>query len=128
ASQLQPNGKQDRNVRYTHDAAGRLVFTVDSQGAVSENRYDANDNAIASISYANTIALSGLPATANTISTDSVRALLHPDAANDQRLQQVFDANGRVRYSIDSLGYVKAYSYDTLGRLVSATTYAKALP
>ncbi|MFZ6723797.1 carbohydrate-binding protein, partial [Undibacterium sp. Ji49W] len=123
-SQLQPDAAQDRNLRYTYDSAHRLVFTIDSQGAVSETRYDANGNVIASISYAKTIDLTGLP---SVISTGSVRALLHPDASTDLRQQQVFDTNGRVRYSIDSLGFVTAYDYDALGHLVSSRQYATAV-
>lgn len=125
ASQLQPDSTQDRNVRYTRDSAGRLLFTIDSQGAVSENRYDANGNLVGTISYAHTITTTNLPAV---VSSAMVRDLLQADPANDHVQRQVYDASGRVLFSIDALGYVKGYSYDALGRLVKSTEYAKALP
>ncbi|BBB62226.1 hypothetical protein UNDKW_3953 [Undibacterium sp. KW1] len=125
ASQLQVDSTQDRNVRYTRDTAGRLLFTIDSQGAVAENRYDANGNLVGTISYAHTINAANLPAV---VSSATVRSLLQSDPLNDHVQRQVYDASGRVLFSIDALGYVKGYSYDALGRLVKSTEYAKTLP
>src|SRR5262249_6437142 len=49
---------RDRVTRYAYDPEGRLAYTVDSLGGVTENRYDAAGNVIATIAYAGTVSVS----------------------------------------------------------------------
>ena len=47
-----PKADADRTTRYGHDAAGRMVSSVDATGAVKANQYDAAGRLKVSIRYA----------------------------------------------------------------------------
>lgn len=123
AASVVADAANDRSSYQTYDAAGRLVFVVDSLGAVSEVRYDADGHITATVNYAAAITM---PLAAN-FNTASVRALLHPDASKDQLSQRAYDANGRLVFSVDALGFVRRSSYDGLGRVTASTLYAKPI-
>lgn len=122
--QLQPDSANDRTRFMAYDAANRAVFAVDAAGAVVETQYDAAGNATRSIAYANGISAEGLAANA---SVAQVRAALMVDAAHDRITRRVFDANNRLVYAVDSLGYVKKTRYDAQGRVTGTTGYAVPL-
>ena len=52
-SHLPAHLSSDHIVQYRYDGAGRLHFTVDGTGGVTEFRYDAGGNVIDRIAYAN---------------------------------------------------------------------------
>jgi YD repeat-containing protein len=106
-----------------YDAAGRVRFSIDALGAVTENVYDRAGSVIASKQYANTIALPGV------LSEDSVVSALAPrlDAKNDSVTYHVYDAAGRRRYTIDALGYVTESVYDRGGHVTAEKHYAKTI-
>ena len=123
AAAVVADAANDRIDSRTYDGAGRLVFSVDAVGAVSELRYDAAGQVIATVAYATPVAL---PLAAG-FGTASVRALLKTDAANDRLAQRAYDAAGQLVYTVDPLGYVRRNTYDALGRLTATTAYAKAV-
>ena len=107
-------GAADRVTRYTYDADGRLAYSVNALGSVSQQRYSAAGSVIEILSFA--IPYSG------PISTAALDAFYADPAhrANDQdlRTRVIRDALGRERYSIDAQGSVRELRYDGLGRVV----------
>jgi YD repeat-containing protein len=123
AAAVVADAANDRSSFQTYDAAGRLVFSIDNLGGVSEMRYDALGHVTARVNYANAIAM---PLAAG-FNTTSVRALLKADASRDQLSQRAYDTAGRLVYTVDALGFVHRNTYDGLGRVTAATVYAKAI-
>ncbi|WP_373961816.1 hypothetical protein, partial [Massilia sp. Leaf139] len=78
----------DQTTRRAYDAAGRLVYTIDALGAVSENRYDATGKVIETIQYAKAID----PLQAGLSDVATVKLRLQPGAA-DRREQYRYDLN-----------------------------------
>ncbi|WP_018749747.1 hypothetical protein, partial [Chitiniphilus shinanonensis] len=103
--------------RSVYSKDGRLRFSIDAAGYVTENKYDANGRIVQSTRYANAVSLAGSPTEAQ------VRAALVPVAA-DQQLWQVYDAGGNLRFSINDAGYVKENRYDALGQVTANIEYA----
>jgi YD repeat-containing protein len=121
---LVPDAAHDETVHAVHDAAGRVVYTIDSLGDVSQNFYDANGNTVSTLAYANPISLVGL---GSNPSLATVQALLTPSAL-DRTTQSVYDADNRVVYAIDALGFVRQNQYDALSDITSSVQYANAVP
>jgi len=48
--------------------------------------------------------------------------------AQDHVTQRVFDADNRLAYTIDALGFVQRNDYDALGQVIHTTRYAQAIP
>ncbi|MBW8891082.1 MAG: hypothetical protein JF617_02535, partial [Burkholderiales bacterium] len=115
-----------REVIYTYDADGRLVYTAQSQWANSSNkyfslterRYDAFGQLSEQVAYANTVVLSDLP---SIVGTDQIASRLVQDAANDRHSRYTYDADGRVLTATDGEGYVERYAYDAFGRKTQVT-------
>lgn len=103
--------------RYDHD--GRLRFTVDGTGSVTERRYDDNGNVVQLIGYANKLA--AVP------SNDDPGWKPDPvsDAAHDQRLRTVYDQLNRAVYTIDRVGALTVQRYDYSGNVIERIAYAQ---
>ena len=113
----------NRVSRAVYDSAGRAVFAIDALGDVTANAYDRNGNTVAVTQYATAIDPAALPAAA---SAAQVQALLQPDAAHDRTTLSAYDADDRVAYVVDALGYVTHTTYDGLGQVVGVTSYGTA--
>ncbi|WP_394539614.1 hypothetical protein PRJ39_02970 [Lysobacter enzymogenes] len=111
--------------RYVYDRADQLLLTVGADGAVERRDYDTYSGAFVGITrFARAIDLSGLdPA----VTVEQIQARLQPNASEDRTLRQVFDRDGRLRYTIDSLGYVTESVYDASGNVVRSVAYATAV-
>ena len=96
-----------------YDALGRLRFTMDGTGGLSELRYDADGNVIDRIAYANL-------ATWNASADPTVTA----DVARDRHVHSSFDAFGRVLAQADGTGAVVMNAYDADGNRTDRTSYA----
>ena len=105
--------------KVVYDSLGRAVYSIDALGYVTENRYDGLGQVIETIAYKTAIDLNILPAnpTADHINPtgDSVSSRV------------VYDSLGRIKFSIDALGYVKEKVYDGYGRVIKTKAYATAI-
>jgi len=108
----------DRLTHYVYDAAGRQRFAIDALGDVTETRYDAAGQAVATVAYAQRDALTAPP------STETMQAWVagHADAADRQTLS-FYDAAGRLAYRADAERHVSAFGYDAAGRVLSTVRY-----
>jgi large repetitive protein len=106
--------------RYVYDEANEQVYHIDASGAVVQFFYDADRRVTATRTYATAISLNGL-STAPTLADVAARVL---QASTDQRRYTVYDAAGRVHYTVDPLGYITEQRYDVAGRPSETLTYA----
>ena len=114
---LTPDLTSDRTERFEYDSVGRLSARMDAIGQVQVFTYDALGNAVQTITYAQSIA------------KDS--ASLHDAVAhsmNDRCSRRVFDAAGRERFSISSIGRVMERRYDASGNVITEIAHASILP
>ncbi len=120
-SAAQAANLSNRVSRAVYDSAGRAAYAIDALGDVTASTYDKNGNTIAVTQYASPIDPTALPAAA---SAAQVQALLHPDAVHDRTTLSAYDADNRLVYVVDALGYVTHTTYDGLGEILSVTSYA----
>ncbi|ATE73659.1 putative Ig domain-containing protein [Lysobacter capsici] len=128
-----PAGQDPVTLR-VFDGAGRARYTIDAIGAVTELLFDGAGRAVGSRAYAKPLTLpaallSKIRGGDKTAQADLVAQIASAglaDDARDVRSYQVFDSAGRVRQSIDALGFVRTYGYDGAGRIVSEKQYTKA--
>ncbi|TXI02313.1 MAG: hypothetical protein E6Q76_15660, partial [Rhizobium sp.] len=104
---------QQRLTRYAYDGAGRLRFSVDDAGAVTEQRYDGADRVVSTHAYAT-------PVTIATVTEAAVAALV-AGQANVQRTGYAYDNAGRLTGTTDALNKTESYGYDAAGRRTSVT-------
>ncbi len=113
-----------------YDRDGRLRYTMDALGDVRESIVDAAGRTVGSRTYATVISIdAGLRSKlmAGTATVSDIAAKLVIDDNRDVRSAQVFDAAGRLRFSIDALGQVQEQRYDAAGRITQTLDYANAL-
>lgn len=111
--------------RYVYDADNRLVYTIDAAGDVQQNAYDAQGQLTSTTAYANRISLTEL-ADAPTLA--DVAGRISTDPAHDSLQSRVYDADGRLHYTVDATGGVVRYTYDANGNVVDRVAYANAIP
>mgnify|MGYP001042125520 CR=1 FL=1 len=117
---------------HLYDADGQQRFvvqqnTVNGQlvGVVSEQRYDAAGRVIASTAYGTTLPLSTTQPLSAQLTTSSVTQALA--SAAKQVTSSVYDAAGRLRYTVDATNHVIETRYDADGRIVATLAYANAI-
>ena len=123
---LQPSDDRDQISVTIYDANNRPVATVDSDGDVVFNGYDANGNLTETISYANQLDQNQLDNLAQTPTLQQLQGMLDP-SASDQVDVSVYDASGRIIGSVDTSGQILVQQYDAAGRLVANISYAQKL-
>jgi YD repeat-containing protein len=101
---------------YIYDTDNRLTNTVDALGGVTRQTYDAEDRITSTRRFANTV----LTATFG----DVVSSITISTSANDRLTQNVYDNDGRERFTIDSLGGVIERSFDANGNVILERRYA----
>jgi YD repeat-containing protein len=106
----------DRMSRIVYDQAGRVVYTVDPEGYVNENRYDTAGRVTLNIRYAAvyTVADGATPASMVTLIGGSI-----PSTAVQTSFS--YDVDGRVVDSYDGAGVRTKFVYDALGRVTDKT-------
>ncbi|MCB5189117.1 hypothetical protein LG198_00010, partial [Methylobacillus arboreus] len=116
----------DRVTQYVYDKDNRLTFTVDANGYVTRNQYDAAGNVVKRTQYANL--LQGTLAANGNIeirtSGTGTGAYLIENTLQDRVEQTVYDGLNRATFTIDAEGYVTAYLYTANGGLYQTTRYA----
>ncbi|MFQ6312922.1 putative Ig domain-containing protein, partial [Lysobacter capsici] len=109
-----------------YDAAGRERYTLTQNSAstylVNERRYDGAGRVTAQYQYAVPIAL-GPVATPADVGTALNAAGAYATADRYRSTQYVFDAAGRVRFTVDDLGAVNEQRFDGAGRVVETRRY-----
>ncbi|QVN23622.1 LysM peptidoglycan-binding domain-containing protein [Burkholderia pyrrocinia] len=119
---LVPASQQDEIGRNVYDADGRLRFTVDAAGAVTELTYDASNNVIRKTAYA------GFINPAEGESQDAIRtALSRIDAqtrSGDRVTRMVYDVKHRLVATINAAGFVTRNTYNPSDQLVDTKYYA----
>ncbi|NRR31473.1 LysM peptidoglycan-binding domain-containing protein [Oxalobacteraceae bacterium] len=107
-----------------YDTAGRKVADIDPAGALTEYRYNLDNQVTRTVLYSTVVAASTLAAITGTTALSAVR----PSAnANDRGTWTVYDVAGRLSETVDALGNVTHYDYDGASRLVQAIQRATAL-
>lgn len=115
-----------RVTRYSYDAANRLRFSVDGAGGITELAYDAAGRTTMSRTYGALANIAGLPATptesevATLIAAQSLR-----DDTMDETVYTVHDRDGRVAMTVDGMGGVITFAYDSAGRAVVERRHAQ---
>ncbi len=121
------------SLRY-YDAAGRLRYTVDAAGGVSRQDYTAFNEVAGTLRYAGMLA--GADVLALRGDADEVAAgpgggtaggrlaAIIAGSGDGQLSQFVYDANGRLTYSINGQGEAKGNEYDAFGRVAASRSYA----
>ncbi|MGI4846664.1 MAG: hypothetical protein ACRYGK_00765, partial [Janthinobacterium lividum] len=116
---------QNRIERYAFDAADRQVIAIDAGNYVVETQYDGNSNVIRRIRYAAAAAASSLTPSSTLA---QFRTTISANATLDRVERYAHDADGRLVYSVDGMGYVSGNQYDGLGNLVRTTRYKAMIP
>ncbi|UZW62162.1 hypothetical protein [Lysobacter enzymogenes] len=106
--------ERHRQTEYAYDLAGRLRFTVDDLGAVSEQRYDGLGRVVETRQYGAFIA-------AQTARSETALAAAVAALGPARTTVTAYDAGGRALSVTDALGQVRRYGYDHLGQLRSYT-------
>lgn len=110
---------QQRLTRYAYDAAGRLRFTLDDAGAVTETRYDAAGRVASTRVYKTAISV--------VTSNEAVIATAVATLEDARRTSYVYDAAGRLSSTTDALNNTESYGYDAAGRRTSFTNKLGAI-
>ncbi|WP_046655866.1 putative Ig domain-containing protein [Lysobacter capsici] len=120
------NTSTDAVVRRIYDAAGRERYTLTQNSAstylVSERRYDGAGRVTVQYQYNVAIAL-GPVATSADVNAALNAAGAYASADRYRSTQYVFDAAGRVRFTIDDLGAVNEQRFDGAGRVIETRRY-----
>ncbi len=120
-----------RVTRYAYDVSGRLRFTINNGGEVSEQRYNALNQVTQTLRYGQAISVSQatetnvaaalVGQTGTRFSTNAYDASGHlistTDALNGVE-SYTYNASGQVLTRTNKLGYVWTYSYDSVGRQI----------
>ncbi|MBN3816361.1 LysM peptidoglycan-binding domain-containing protein [Paraburkholderia sp. Se-20369] len=117
ASRIAVSPGRDRTTRHVYDVNGRVRYTFDALGALTEFRYDGNGNAVFSARHGKV--LGALSPLTDAAITDRLRRLRVNDSQSASRVTRtVYDAANRAVFVIDPLGYVTQRRYDANGNLL----------
>src|SRR5262249_26553963 len=119
----------DRVTWMAYDVRGRMAFAVDSFGSVTEYTYDAAGHVIRERGYAIAVASGGTYSTTSAILSALTSAGNNTGVvrATDRLTWRVYDAVGRVTFSVDSIGAVAEYTYDAAGNVTRERRYVNAV-
>ena len=130
----------DQRSYFVYDNDGRQRYTlqanIGTSWTIAENRFDANGNIVETRRYdkflpearLNAIDTSTSPGISVAETQAELITLGYSDAdsalAKTQRTRFAYDANNRLRFTVDALGSVSESVYDPAGQLVSSVRYA----
>jgi YD repeat-containing protein len=110
----------DRITRNAYDKNGRLRFTVDGTLGLTEYGYDDAGNRVRTIRHAWSVQSS-------TCTMDDLQAEVDAHAADPRRVSRaVYDGAGRITFTIDPVGNVVVFSYDSAGRVTKQVAFVTA--
>ncbi len=126
----------NRRTRYFYDAEGKLLATLDAEGYLTEQAYNAAGELKETIGYAKSAAIYSAPGVLDVSATQTLRNAGSLDTLrqnivnqpggnlNDQRTQTFYNAKGQVTGILDAEGYVTEYRYDLAGNVTQQIRYA----
>ncbi|WP_399678708.1 Ig-like domain repeat protein [Xenophilus sp.] len=122
----------DRSSFMVYDAAGRLAWSVDGVGAVTQNRYDGTGTLTGTIQYANPVDVLDWSGVANgydipPLDAPQLQGMLLPDASRDRVTAMAHDTAGRTTFTVDALGGVSRTVYDAFGNVTLQAGYANRI-
>jgi YD repeat-containing protein len=103
---------------YVYDKLDRRVATIDALGGVTTTTYDPDGRVTATRAYLNTVTVSGLPS----VVTPATLTLPTANAA-DHITRYAYDADGRLRFTVDGLMHVTENVYDANGNVLHTIAY-----
>ncbi|MES2349588.1 MAG: hypothetical protein V4641_18655, partial [Pseudomonadota bacterium] len=116
-----------RKTYWLYDAGGRKIAQIEQNGALTEYKYNLNDQLVKTTRYAtavNTNLLVDAQGKPAAISLDTLRPAVN---AADRSSWNGYDRLGNLNATVDANGYLTLYSYDGLRRLTQTTSRATAL-
>lgn len=132
-----PDALNDQRSYLAYDENGRQRYLLQAYSGgnwvVSESIYDANGNVIEARRYDQFMVLPATLLNAERLTDDNVRAELRnlryfeetpASLAKVQRTRFAYDANDRLRFTVDALGGVAENIYDNAGNVVGRVRYA----
>ncbi|MGD7134360.1 hypothetical protein ACQCSP_22620, partial [Ralstonia pseudosolanacearum] len=119
----------DRSIERVYDQDGRLRATIDSEGYLTEVRYNAAGQPVQTVAYATRVpgftdAASIASAVATASSSDSLASLLPAASASDISTFTYYNDRGQVVGQVDGGGYLTETVYDANGRVTKTIRYA----
>ena len=117
-AQLLADAAKDAHQFQRYDKDGRLAWSVDATGAVTQLIYDTQGNVLKRLVYAERLAASALAS----LGADASALPAVTGASNV--IQYVYDADNRLVFTIDALGAVAENRYDALGNVIETVRYA----
>ncbi|OQS19898.1 hypothetical protein B0T37_22020, partial [Chromobacterium violaceum] len=111
-----------------YDSLGRLIQTIDAEGGVTRNQYDAADRLSVSTRYANRLSaerLAALATQSGELNPDDAANQPAADPANDRTSRAFYDADGVLLGQLDGEGYLTETRYDGAGHAVETIRYAQ---
>jgi YD repeat-containing protein len=106
--------ENQRLTRYVHDVDGRVRFTIDDSGVVTEQRYDGLGRVVEQRSYGQAIAPSVLM-------NEAAVAAAVAGIGDVHTTKMEYDAAGRVIKATDALNHFESFTYDALGNKLTNT-------
>ena len=109
----------NRRTRYVYDGQGLLRYLVDNAGQVTSYTHNYAGKLTSTIAYA-------APISTTDFTYDNVKALVSSIAneATDREAYNVYDAIGRLAYSINADNAVTGFAYDGAGRVIKTVQFA----
>jgi YD repeat-containing protein len=114
--------------RFVYDAENRLILTVDAAGGVVRTVYDAEGRIVQTIAYADTLTTDDRAALGQAPTAAQVEAYVTANTATDRSTIFVYDADGRLAFTVDPVNALTRTEYDGSGNVVRRSTYQSALP
>lgn len=137
---LMSTGPEGQRHWFLYDAAGRKAAEIDSEGTLTEFKYNRNNQVTHTIVYANRVDVTtltdtnGQPTTgfnANVAAAPAgsvtLQTLRPATSASDLRSWSIYDEAGLQVAQIDGLGHVSTIQRDAAHRVVGSTQYANAV-
>jgi YD repeat-containing protein len=124
---------QDQLEVFIYDRDGRQTHLVDAGGTLSFYEYDGNGNVTRRTRYADKAAIGTYYTSASYNAGTGAHSLylnasvvdtVSVTAGKDRVTTSVYDSFDREAFTIDALGGVTAFTYDSSGNLIASTQYA----
>ncbi|WP_345305001.1 putative Ig domain-containing protein, partial [Lysobacter hankyongensis] len=124
ASQSLRNDALDETTYTIHDAAGRVVAMVDGTGGAIQRSYDGAGRILREVRHAATLSLTATLRGNLSNGTATLGDLAVVASASDIATRHVYDASGRLTFSVDGTGaYVRRW-YDAVGRQTAQVRFS----